>query len=204
MTSRCQRGLPLRQHDLCTLKQAAVPDSPSNMEARPGIEPGCEDLQSSTSPLRHRAPMRTAQMLGFAGAVNRDMRPMMKYPDPHAQRSCSARAAVVLCTCSGCARHGQGRYVCDGSKPACVAFSETMPALAAIGCHRGSAVVFRMRPRRPARDIFGVTRAGGASTLQNWLHPRTGYIPESAHLGGLACISRLAHSSARDTYRRDN
>ncbi len=25
------------------------------MEARPGIEPGCEDLQSSTSPLRHRA-----------------------------------------------------------------------------------------------------------------------------------------------------
>ena len=27
----------------------------SRMEARPGIEPGCEDLQSSTSPLRHRA-----------------------------------------------------------------------------------------------------------------------------------------------------
>jgi hypothetical protein len=28
------------------------------MEARPGIEPGCEDLQSSTSPLRHRANRR--------------------------------------------------------------------------------------------------------------------------------------------------
>ena len=28
------------------------------MEARPGIEPGCKDLQSSASPLRHRAPMR--------------------------------------------------------------------------------------------------------------------------------------------------
>ena len=27
----------------------------SKLEARPGIEPGCEDLQSSTSPLRHRA-----------------------------------------------------------------------------------------------------------------------------------------------------
>ena len=39
-----------------------------------------------------------------------------------------------------------------------------------ISCYgrvRGSAVDFRMRPRRPARDIFGVTRAGGASTLQN-------------------------------------
>lgn len=28
------------------------------MEARPGIEPGCKDLQSSASPLRHRASMR--------------------------------------------------------------------------------------------------------------------------------------------------
>ena len=28
------------------------------LEARPGIEPGCEDLQSSTSPLRHRAGER--------------------------------------------------------------------------------------------------------------------------------------------------
>ncbi len=26
-----------------------------NLEATPGIEPGCEDLQSSTSPLRHVA-----------------------------------------------------------------------------------------------------------------------------------------------------
>lgn len=29
-----------------------------NMEARAGIEPACEDLQSSASPLRHRASMR--------------------------------------------------------------------------------------------------------------------------------------------------
>lgn len=28
------------------------------MEARAGIEPACEDLQSSASPLRHRASMR--------------------------------------------------------------------------------------------------------------------------------------------------
>ena len=61
--------------------------SPSKLEARPGIEPGCEDLQSSTSPLRHRASMRTAQMLGFARAVNRDVRPTTKYPDPPAPRS---------------------------------------------------------------------------------------------------------------------
>lgn len=27
------------------------------LEARPGIEPGCKDLQSSASPLRHRAPI---------------------------------------------------------------------------------------------------------------------------------------------------
>ncbi len=42
-----------------------VPEKPfralscqENLEARPGIEPGCKDLQSSASPLRHRASMR--------------------------------------------------------------------------------------------------------------------------------------------------
>lgn len=31
------------------------------MEARPGIEPGCKDLQSSASPLRHRAARSPAK-----------------------------------------------------------------------------------------------------------------------------------------------
>ena len=42
------------------------------MEARPGIEPGCKDLQSSASPLRHRASTSGGgQLLGFRLAVNR-------------------------------------------------------------------------------------------------------------------------------------
>ena len=36
------------------------------MEARAGIEPACEDLQSSTSPLRHRAELeRGFASIGF-------------------------------------------------------------------------------------------------------------------------------------------
>jgi hypothetical protein len=94
--------------------------------------------------------MRTAPMLGFASAVNRDVRQAIKY-----------RVFAGL----GRLREG-GQRLCDGSMPKCVAFSATLPAFAAKEHRRGSAVVFRMRPRRPARDIFGVTRAGGASTPQ--------------------------------------
>ena len=32
----------------------------SKMEASPGIEPGCKDLQSSASPLRHEASLKPA------------------------------------------------------------------------------------------------------------------------------------------------
>lgn len=39
------------------------------LEARPGIEPGCADLQSATSPLRHRAG-DGAQLLRFSANVN--------------------------------------------------------------------------------------------------------------------------------------
>ena len=34
------------------------------MEARPGIEPGCTDLQSAASPLRHRAIRVNARSVG--------------------------------------------------------------------------------------------------------------------------------------------
>ena len=44
---------------------------PYSMEARPGIEPGCEDLQSSTSPLRHRAAHGGA-LLAAAGTSASD------------------------------------------------------------------------------------------------------------------------------------
>ncbi len=176
------------------LKSVAASAASRKLEARPGIEPGCEDLQSSTSPLRHRASMRTAQMLRFGGGVNRDVRAVANYPGTGCD---GGGASVCKSVPTQSAAQGMG-WVCDGLKSIFVAFPATMPGFTAIGCNRGSAVVFRMRPRRPARDIFGVTRAGGASTS------RIGYIPESAHLGGLACISRLAQSSARDTYRRDN
>ncbi len=176
------------------LKSVAASAASRTLEARPGIEPGCEDLQSSTSPLRHRASMRTAQMLRFGGGVNRDVRALSNYPGTGCD---GGGASVCKSVPTRSAAPGMG-WVCDGLKSIFVAFPATMPGFTAIGCSRGSAVVFRMRPRRPARDIFGVTRAGGASTS------RIGYIPESAHLGGLACISRLAQSSARDTYRRNN
>ena len=39
-------------------------------EARPGIEPGCEDLQSSTSPLRHRASTSEAAKCVGEGLVS--------------------------------------------------------------------------------------------------------------------------------------
>ena len=40
------------------------------MEARAGIEPACEDLQSSTSPLRHRASFAQARLCGGAAQVS--------------------------------------------------------------------------------------------------------------------------------------
>ena len=39
------------------------------LEARAGIEPACEDLQSSTSPLRHRASRRCVAMVSGASQV---------------------------------------------------------------------------------------------------------------------------------------
>ena len=51
------------------------------VEARPGIEPGCEDLQSSTSPLRHRAK---------AGANARARRPCQP------SRGCEATKTPTL------------------------------------------------------------------------------------------------------------
>jgi len=66
------------------------------------------------------------------------------------------------------ARHDRPHKLhCAGPKTSLVPFWATAAAFAARNRRRGSAVVFRMRPRRPARDIFGVTRAGGASTPQN-------------------------------------
>ena len=42
----------------CTAYMLICYCSCMKLEARPGIEPGCEDLQSSTSPLRHRASLQ--------------------------------------------------------------------------------------------------------------------------------------------------
>ena len=60
------RILERRTDDIFTNKSDAY-----NMEARPGIEPGCEDLQSSTSPLRHRAAHGGA-LLAAAGTSASD------------------------------------------------------------------------------------------------------------------------------------
>ena len=55
------------------------------MEARPGLEPGCKDLQSSASPLRHRASTSGgAQMRAPARAVKRLSRG--RCAKPHAKR----------------------------------------------------------------------------------------------------------------------
>ena len=44
--------------DASALAREASVKQRKTLEARPGIEPGCKDLQSSASPLRHRASMR--------------------------------------------------------------------------------------------------------------------------------------------------
>ncbi len=40
-----------------------------SLEARAGIEPACEDLQSSTSPLRHRASEVALPLVWGSGQV---------------------------------------------------------------------------------------------------------------------------------------
>ncbi len=51
------------------------------LEASPGIEPGCKDLQSSASPLRHEADQSMQPLAGRPiGALRAHVR-MLRAPD---------------------------------------------------------------------------------------------------------------------------
>lgn len=50
-----------------TDREAGLSDAEGYLEASPGIEPGCKDLQSSASPLRHEASQQTVAGGAAAG-----------------------------------------------------------------------------------------------------------------------------------------